>query len=78
MHLNTLNLIIFLKLDQHRIKTDLIPVLRSRENFNVKVAQEITIDYLKAFLIPEKDELDSWMEFNQKNYRPELIFSEKS
>lgn len=67
-----------LKLDQHRIKTDLIPVLRSRENFNVKVAQEITIDYLKAFLIPEKDELDFWMEFNQKNYRPELIFLKKS
>lgn len=64
-------------LEQKKIRTDLLPVLRHGEFFNLKLAQTMVVEYLKSFLIPEEsNEIQFWESFNNQNYRPELLFSE--
>lgn len=58
-----------------RIKTDLIPVLRRGEHFDLKTVQKKTIEYLSGFLILQEAEIEFWQAFNRKEYRPELVFS---
>lgn len=64
-----------LLLASQRIKTDLIPVLRRGEHFDLETAQKKTMEYLSGFLIPQEAELEFWRAFNRKEYRPELLFS---
>lgn len=64
------------KLPQYRIKTDLIPVLRREEHFNLKEAQEQTITYLSDLLKPQETELNFWAAFKCAEYRPELLFDD--
>ena len=66
------------ELDSHRIRTDLIPVLRRTEHFDLQTAQETAIDYLSSFMIPTTDEINFWRAFNDKKYCPDLIFSDSS
>jgi hypothetical protein len=63
------------KLQPYKIKTDLLPVLRHGEYFDLAVAREETTRYLTSLLRPEKDELLFWQAFAEKKYRPELLFA---
>lgn len=63
-------------LDPHRIRTDLIPVLRRTERFDLKAVQENTIDFLSGFMLPTSNETSFWQVFNNKEYRPDFIFSD--
>lgn len=66
-----------MQLVPQRIKTDLIPVLRRGEHFDLGSAQKETIKYLKGFLLPENSsEVEFWQSFNNQEYRPELVFSD--
>ncbi len=70
----------FNQIDQlaHRqIKTDLVPVLRRGEKFDLEDVQKKTKEYLESFLVPQTGELEFWQEFNRQNYCPELIFSDE-
>lgn len=64
------------ELDPHRIRTDLIPVLRRTERFDLQTVQENTIDFLSGFMIPSTAEIAFWQAFNNKEYRPDFIFSD--
>ena len=64
------------ELDPHRIRTDLIPVLRRTERFDLQAAQDKTIDFLSNFMIPTATEIVFWQAFNNKEYRPDLVFSD--
>ena len=64
-----------MQISLHKIKTDLIPVLHRGEYFDLKYAQEKTVEYLKSFLIPETgNELEFWQLFNNNEYMPNLLF----
>jgi len=63
------------KLQPYKIKTDLLPVLRHGEYFDLAAAREETTHYLTGLLRPEKDELLFWQAFAEKKYRPELLFA---
>ena len=66
-----------MQLAPQRIKTDLIPVLRRGERFDLEPAQKKTMEYLKSFLFPENSrELEFWQSFNNQEYRPDLLFSD--
>lgn len=66
-----------MQLAPQRIKTDLIPVLRRGEHFDLELAQKKTMEYLKSFLLPENSrELEFWQSFNNQEYRPDLLFSD--
>lgn len=64
-----------MQLAPQKIKTDLIPVLRRGEHFDLETAKKKTTEYLKSFLIPESSsELEFWKAFNNHEYRPDLLF----
>ncbi|MBQ8935909.1 MAG: nucleotidyl transferase AbiEii/AbiGii toxin family protein [Oscillospiraceae bacterium] len=61
---------------QYRIKTDLLPVLRRSEVFDLKLAQAEITEYLSGLLVPTENELAFWQHFRSGEYRPELIFGQ--
>ncbi len=66
-----------MQLAPQRIKTDLIPVLRRGEHFELEPAQKKVMEYLKSFLLPENSsELEFWHTFNNQEYRPDLLFTD--
>jgi len=59
---------------QNRIKTDLYPVLRSKDKFDLQAAQSKVHIWLEALLKLEDNEWKFLEAFRNKEYRPELLF----
>jgi predicted nucleotidyltransferase component of viral defense system len=59
---------------QNRIKTDLYPVLRNKDNFDLKTAQLQVRAWLESLLKLEDNELEFLNAFRNKTYQPELLF----
>jgi hypothetical protein len=59
----------------HKIRTDLQPVLRKNERFELSAAQERAKQYLSTLLVPTDNEKQFLSAFRDKEYRPELLFS---
>lgn len=66
----------FGELPMQKIKTDLYPVLRKGERFDLKLAQTEVGEFLNGILLPTNDEICFWNEFRQGNYCPQLIFGD--
>ena len=49
-------------------------MLQRTEHFDMQVAQENTIYFLSSFMPPTAAEINFWQTFNNKEYRPDLIF----
>lgn len=64
------------KISSQKIKTDLYPVLRRGEQFNLNVVQKEVTEYLDNILIATKEETCFWEEFRNGNYDPELVFKD--
>jgi len=65
------------QVQQYKIKSELVPVLRQGEWFEAKTAQREIAEYLSRVLVPDAEELSFWQEFRQKLYRPELLFKDE-
>lgn len=63
------------KISAQKIKTDLTPVLRRAEHFDLPAAQKQVEEYLKGILLPEGD-MSFWTEFARGEYKPELLFDD--
>ncbi len=63
------------EISARKIKTDLNPVLRRAEHFDLPTAQEQVEEYLKGILLPEGD-LSFWDAFAKGEYKPELLFDD--
>lgn len=59
-----------------KIRTDLTPVLRRGERFDLASAQKQVKDYLAAILKPEDTELSFWQAFAEGKYQPGLLFDD--
>ena len=59
-----------------KIKTDLTPVLRRGERFDLADAQKQVKTYLSDILKPEDTELAFWQAFADGKYQPELLFDD--
>lgn len=59
-----------------KIKTDLTPVLRRGEHFDLAVAKEQVEAYMKEILLPEGD-MEFWQSFEEGQYSPELLFDDR-
>ena len=59
-----------------KIKTDLTPVLRRGERFDLASAQKQVKDYLADILKPEDTELSFWKTFAEEKYQPDLLFDD--
>lgn len=59
---------------QNRIKTDLYPVLRNKDKFDLKTAQMQVKAWLELLLKLEDNEQEFLDAFRNKTYQPELLF----
>ena len=61
-------------LTKYKIKTDLFPVIRKTERFDLAAAQDRAKSYLAKLLVTTEAERSFWDAFRNKDYRPELLF----
>lgn len=59
---------------QNRIKTDLYPVLRNKDKFDLKTAQMQVKAWLESLLKLEDNEQEFLDAFRNKTYQPEMLF----
>ena len=64
------------RLTYNRIRTDLQPVLRKKEKFNLPSAQKCVEHFLNELFILENNEEKYLDYFRNKEYRPELLFED--
>ena len=63
-------------LTNHRIRTDLQPVLRKKERFDLAAAQKRTEEYLTGLLVLDESERQYLDAFRENEYKPELLFDD--
>ncbi len=61
-----------------KFKTQLKPVLAKNDRFNLDEAKTSVIGYLKTLISINEDERKFIEEFKNKNYKPELLFDDKT
>jgi predicted nucleotidyltransferase component of viral defense system len=61
-------------LTNYKIRTDLQPVLRKKERFDLSSAQQTVKGYLNDLLTLKVNELEFLRAFRNKQYKPELLF----
>jgi hypothetical protein len=59
---------------RHKIKTDLLPVIRKTDSFELEAAQKRVKSWLSEILILTDSERMFLTAFGEKEYRPELLF----
>jgi predicted nucleotidyltransferase component of viral defense system len=64
-------------LTRYKIRTDLYPVIRKSEKFDLLTAQEQVKAYLMRLLVLTDTEFSFLNSFQHKEYRPELLFDGK-
>jgi len=64
------------QLTEHRIKTDLLPVLRKKEHFDIRSTKQLVMTYFKHLMKLTKSEVEFVECFENKEYRPELLFED--
>jgi hypothetical protein len=65
------------KITQHKIRTDLKPVLRRKENFDLDSAKKSVKKFVTDLLVLTPKEKEFLKAFKQKEYYPELLFDNK-
>ncbi len=63
-------------LGKHKIKTDLLPVIRRKDSFNLENTKKNVKQYLKDLMTLSKSEIEFLECFRKKEYKPELLFEE--
>ena len=66
------------KLDFRKFKTQLKPVIAKDDKFDIVKAKTKSIEYLKELIVLSKQENEYLSEFQEKKYRPELLFDEEN
>ncbi|MDD2503225.1 MAG: nucleotidyl transferase AbiEii/AbiGii toxin family protein [Clostridia bacterium] len=62
---------------KQKIKTDLLPVIKRKDNFELESAKRIVKDYIADLMILTKDEKAFLDKFENGEYIPELLFEDK-
>ena len=75
---NNFNSIAIKKLKQHDVFRDLVPVLRTKEYFDLNKTRDIVTEYISEIMQLTADEEAFIVEFKNSNYMPDLLFDDKS
>jgi predicted nucleotidyltransferase component of viral defense system len=59
---------------KYKVRTELFPVIRKTERFDLSVAQKRVNDFLSSLLVLTEDEKDFLTAFKNGEYHPELLF----
>ena len=63
-------------LNKQKIKTDLLPVIRRKDDFNLAVEKEVVKGYIRELMVLKEEEKEFLQRFENKEYLPELLFQE--
>lgn len=66
------------RISLQKIRTDLFPVLRGSEHFDLPMVRESVREFLSEKLKPNETDKLFWDEFRKKSYKPELLFDDPS
>ncbi len=64
------------RVSAQKVKTELTPVLRRAEHFDLNEAKSQVNGYLEKVLDPIDEEQPFWIEFAKGEYRPEVLFDD--
>lgn len=64
------------ELTEYKIRTDLYPVIRKKERFDLTAAKQRAINFLSMFSKLNDNETEFLRRFKNSEYRPELIFED--
>lgn len=62
---------------KRKIKTDLIPVIKRKDDFDLEPAKKIVKEYISDLMVLTKDEKEFLDRFKSGEYIPELLFEDK-
>jgi predicted nucleotidyltransferase component of viral defense system len=62
---------------KRKIKTDLLPVIKTKDDFELETAKEIVKAYISDLMILTKEEKEFLDRFESGEYMPELLFEDK-
>lgn len=65
------------RLDFSRIRRDLFPVLRKKDNFNLEERKDQAKSFIAKLMILTEQEKDYLDAFEKKEYKPELLFNDE-
>jgi len=65
------------RLDFSKIRRDLFPVLRKKDNFNLEERKSKAKEFIRKLMILNPEEITYLKLFETGEYRPELLFSDK-
>lgn len=60
-----------------KIRRDLFPVLRKKDNFNLEERKKSAKNYIKELMVLTEEEREYLDAFEQNEFRPELLFDDK-
>lgn len=63
-------------ISKYKIKTDLLPVIRKRDDFDLDSAKKIVKEYVSSLMILTKEEMEFLERFESKVYIPEILFDD--
>lgn len=61
---------------KQKIKTDLLPVIKRKDNFELESAKKIVQEYISELMLLTKDEMAFLDKFENGEYIPELLFED--
>lgn len=61
---------------QRKIKTDLLPVLRRRDDFDLEPAKKLVKEYIQGLMVLTNEEKEFLDRFDKGEYVPELLFND--
>jgi predicted nucleotidyltransferase component of viral defense system len=64
-------------ISKHKIRTDLLPVIRKNNNFDLNSAKKIVKEYIDNLMILQKNEVEFLERFENNEYAPELLFDDQ-
>ncbi len=62
---------------KRKIKTDLLPVIRRKDDFDLESAMKLVKEYISDLMVLTKDEKEFLERFESGEYIPELLFEDK-
>lgn len=62
---------------KQKIKTDLLPVIKRKDDFELETAKKTVKDYIADLMILTKDEKEFLDKFENGEYHPELLFEDE-
>ena len=63
-------------IDKRKIKTDLLPVIRRKDEFDLEATKKMVKSYIKELMELTKKEKEFLLRFENKEYLPELVFDD--